>query len=77
MLAGASRLAEIARALRAAIEPACPLDLRIHTNGVRLDEQLCELFLAERVRVGISLDGDQTANDLHRRFVYPNGRSKL
>ena len=25
------------------------LDLRIHTNGVQLDEELCELFLAERV----------------------------
>ena len=63
----------IARDLRRAIEPVCRLDLRIHTNGVRLDEELCELFLAERVLVGISLDGDRSANDLHRR--YANGRS--
>jgi uncharacterized protein len=73
LLAGASRLGEIARALRAAIEPACSLDLRIHTNGMRLDEQLCQLFLTERVKVGISLDGDRAANDLHRR--YADGRS--
>lgn len=73
LLAGASRLAEIIQALRAAVEPVCPLDLRVHTNGVRLDEQLCQLFLAERVKVGISLDGDQAANDLHRRFA--DGRS--
>jgi uncharacterized protein len=73
LLAGASRLAQIARALRAAVEPACPLDLRIHTNGIRLDERLCEVFLAERVKVGISLDGDKAANDLHRRFA--DGRS--
>ena len=66
-------MASIARALRRAIEPVCRLDLRIHTNGVRLDEELCELFLAERVMVGISLDGDRAANDLHRR--YANGRS--
>src|SRR5271165_6153567 len=50
LLAGASRLAEIAQALRAAIEPVGPLDLRVHTNGVRLDEGLCEIFLAERVK---------------------------
>jgi uncharacterized protein len=73
LLAGASRLGEIAQQLRAAIVPVCPLDLRIHTNGMRLDEDLCDLFRAERVKVGISLDGDQAANDLHRRFA--DGRS--
>lgn len=73
LLAGAVRLRSIARELRRAIEPFCALSLRIHTNGVRLDTELCELFLAERVMVGISLDGDRAANDLHRR--YANGRS--
>ena len=73
LLAGAVRLGSIAADLRRTVEPVCRLDLRIHTNGVRLDEELCELFLAERVLVGISLDGDRAANDLHRR--YANGRS--
>jgi uncharacterized protein len=73
LLAGVVRLRSIVRELRRAIEPACDLDLRIHTNGVRLDAELCELFLAERVMVGISLDGDRAANDLHRK--YANGRS--
>jgi uncharacterized protein len=73
LLAGVVRLTSIARELRRAIEPVCDLDLRIHTNGVRLDTELCELFLAERVMVGISLDGDRAANDLHRR--YASGRS--
>ena len=73
LLAGAQRLSDIASALRAAIEPSCTLDLRIHTNGVRLNEEFCELFLAERIKVGVSLDGDQAANDLHRRFA--DGRS--
>jgi uncharacterized protein len=73
LLAGVERLGSIARKLRRAIEPVCSLDLRIHTNGVRLDAELCDLFLAERVMVGISLDGDRAANDLHRR--YANGRS--
>jgi len=73
LLAGAHRLAAISRELRRAIEPSCQLDLRIHTNGVRLDAEFCEVLLANRVMVGISLDGDRAANDLHRR--YANGRS--
>jgi uncharacterized protein len=73
LLAGAPRLGLIARDLRRAIEPVCRLDLRVHTNGVRLDAAFCELFRAERVKVGISLDGDRAANDLHRRYL--NGRS--
>jgi uncharacterized protein len=73
LLAGAHRLAEIARSLRVAIDPVCHLDLRIHTNGVRLDAEYCEVFRAENVMVGISLDGDQAANDLHRR--YADGRT--
>jgi uncharacterized protein len=73
LLVGASGLAGIVRELRASIEPVCRLDLRIHTNGVRLNAEFCELFLAERVMVGISLDGDRSANDLHRR--YADGRS--
>ncbi len=73
LLAGAPRLAWIARTLRKAVEPVCELDLRIHTNGVRLDEEFCELFRAERIKVGVSLDGDQAANDLHRRFADGRG----
>ncbi len=73
LLAGAPRLGEIARVLRRAIDPVCRLDLRIHTNGVRLNEELCELFRAQQVMVGISVDGDRAANDLHRRFA--DGRS--
>jgi len=73
LLAGVSRLAGIIRQLRATIEPVSRLDVRIHTNGVRLNAEFCELFLAERVMAGISLDGDRAANDLHRR--YADGRS--
>ena len=49
------------------------LDLRIHTNGVLLTEDLCELFAEYGVKVGISIDGDRIANDRHRR--YADGRS--
>jgi uncharacterized protein len=73
LLAGATRLGEIAWQLHRAITPVCSLDLRIHTNGVRLDEEFCEIFRSAGVKVGISLDGDRTGNDLHRR--YRDGRS--
>jgi uncharacterized protein len=73
LLAGAARLGEIASQLRAAIIPVCDLDLTIHTNGVRLDEEFCEVFLAAGVKVGVSLDGNRVGNDLHRR--YRDGRS--
>jgi uncharacterized protein len=73
LLAGATRLGEIAWQLRRAITPVCALDLRIHTNGVQLDEELCEVFRDAGVKVGVSLDGDRAGNDLHRR--YRDGRS--
>jgi uncharacterized protein len=49
------------------------LDLRVHTNGVRLNEEFCDLFVDYDVKVGVSIDGNRTANDRHRR--YANGRS--
>jgi len=59
--------------LRSIIDPVTRLDLRIHTNGVLLDEELCDLFVGYAVKVGVSLDGDREANDRHRRFS--SGRS--
>ena len=73
LLAGRARLGRIAAELRSALPGACRLDLRIHTNGVLLDEQFCELFAENGVKVGISVDGDRAANDRHRR--YADGRS--
>jgi uncharacterized protein len=73
LLAGHARLRWICTELRRVIEEACRLDLRIHTNGVRLDDQFLELFAQQRVGIGISLDGDRAANDRHRRHA--DGRS--
>ena len=69
LLLGHDGLHEVITALRSVIDPVARLDLRIHTNGVRLDEGLCDLFADYDVRVGVSLDGDRSANDRHRRFV--------
>jgi|HubBroStandDraft_5_1064220.scaffolds.fasta_scaffold00781_5 uncharacterized protein len=73
LLAGAARLRRICEILRREVEKVCPLDLRVHTNGVLLDDDLCRLFVEQHVKVGISIDGDQAANDRHRR--YADGRS--
>jgi uncharacterized protein len=47
--------------------------LRMQTNGLRLTPQMCELLVRHHVRIGVSLDGDRSANDRHRRFT--NGAS--
>jgi uncharacterized protein len=73
LLVGSARLRHVAGTLRSALAGVCDLDLRIHTNGVLLDEEFCELFTECGVKVGISLDGYRAANDRHRR--YADGRS--
>jgi uncharacterized protein len=73
LLAGRARLRRVVTELRSALAGTCGLDLRIHTNGVSLDEEFCELFAEHDVRVGISVDGGREANDRHRR--YADGRS--
>jgi uncharacterized protein len=73
LLLGQDGLRGILVTLRAVIDPVTRLDLRIQTNGVLLDEGLCELFAEYAVKVGVSLDGDRAANDRHR--LSANGRS--
>lgn len=73
LLLGHDRLRGVLRTLRSLIDPVTRLGLTVHTNGVLLDEGLCDLFTEYGVRVGVSLDGDRTANDRHRRFA--DGRS--
>src|SRR5580658_5736917 len=73
LLAGVTGLRRIVEAVSASLRGICDLDLRIHTNGIRLNEDFCEMFAANAVRVGISIDGYRLANDRHRR--YANGRS--
>ena len=75
LLAGPARLRQVAGTLRAALAGVCDLDLRIHTNGVLLDEAFCDLFADCGVQVGISIDGYRAANDRHRR--YADGRSSF
>ncbi|HEU5427465.1 MAG TPA: FxsB family cyclophane-forming radical SAM/SPASM peptide maturase [Actinocrinis sp.] len=73
LLLGPRALRETLDSLRERIAPIARLDLSIQTNGMLLDEEICDLFSEYGVRVGVSLDGDRAANDRHRRFA--DGRS--
>ncbi|MFG3499385.1 radical SAM/SPASM protein FxsBH, inactivated beta-hydroxylase extension form [Streptomyces sp. NPDC047928] len=73
LLAGPARLRRVCAELRRALDPVTDLDLRIHTNGLQLSPRYLDLFDEYGVKVGVSLDGDKTANDRHRRFA--DGRS--
>ncbi|MEU7576822.1 FxsB family cyclophane-forming radical SAM/SPASM peptide maturase [Streptomyces sp. NPDC041068] len=73
LLLGVKRLREIAMTLRDVVGGRVRLSLHVQSNGVMLNEKFCSLFDEFGVQVGISLDGDRVANDLHRR--YANGRS--
>jgi uncharacterized protein len=73
LLAGAHRVRRFVRSVRAAVPEGCALHLGMQTNGILIDENLCELFVAEGIKVGISLDGDRAGNDRHRTFA--DGRS--
>ncbi|WP_433789137.1 FxsB family cyclophane-forming radical SAM/SPASM peptide maturase [Actinoplanes sp. CA-252034] len=73
LLLGRERLREMLTELRSTVGAVTALDLRMQTNGIRLDEPMAELLLEFGVRAGVSLDGDRAANDRHR--LYRNGAS--
>jgi uncharacterized protein len=73
LLLGKDRMRRVLEMLVSHIAPVVTVGLRIHTNGVQLDEQWCDLFSDYGVKVGVSLDGDRAANDKHR--TYANGKS--
>ncbi|MFD6533591.1 radical SAM/SPASM protein FxsBH, inactivated beta-hydroxylase extension form [Streptomyces sp. NPDC060184] len=73
LLAGPARLRRVCEEFGSALAGVAELDLRIHTNGLQLSPRYLDLFAEFDVKVGISLDGDRTANDRHRRFA--DGRS--
>lgn len=70
LLAGADYIDVAATRLRNAVDAA--VDLRVQTNGTLLSDPMLDVLSRHDIRIGVSLDGDQNSNDLHRR--YPNGR---
>ena len=72
LLLGKTRMRALLDMLVSQVGSVTGLDLRIHSNGLLLDEQWCAMFREYGVKVGVSLDGDRVANDRHR--VFADGR---
>ena len=68
LLMGIDRLRETMSTLSSVIGRD-RLHLQIQTNGILLSPAICDLFVDFDVAVGVSLDGDRSANDRHRRFA--------
>jgi uncharacterized protein len=69
LMLGYDGFREIVDGLRHAVGGCAELEIGVQTNGVLLDEKFADYMLAERIRVGISLDGGRAANDRHRRYA--------
>jgi uncharacterized protein len=74
LLAGVARLTSMAAALREALHPV-EAQISLQTNGVLLDGPSIDALAAQGVHIGLSLDGDRSANDRHR--LYSHGRSSF
>lgn len=73
LLAGAAAIELAARAVRGAVPGGTSVDVRLQTNGLLLDDPMLEVLRRNEIYVGVSLDGDATANDRHRRFAHGGG----
>ncbi|NUP21281.1 MAG: FxsB family radical SAM/SPASM domain protein [Streptomyces sp.] len=66
LLVGPARLRRICEEITHILSPVTTVDLHMHTNGLLLHERHLEILKEFDVKVGISVDGDQAANDRHR-----------
>jgi len=71
LLAGADRIADCAAALRAAVEPAAAVSLRLQTNAMLLNRGMIDVLARHRIMIGASLDGGPADHD--RRRHRPDG----
>lgn len=67
LLAGPAVITSVATALRSNLPGHTTLDLRIQTNGQRLDRAMLDLLRQLDIKVGVSLDGNERQHDKHRR----------
>ena len=77
LLAGPGFIADVIATTRDAVGQDVAVRSCVQTNGVRLDERFLALFSELGVGVGVSLDGDQVAQDRHRKFASGRGSHAL
>jgi uncharacterized protein len=73
LLAGRDLLSRLLVSTRREAGPGITVDASIQTNAVGLSEAYLRLFDELGIRVGVSVDGDATAHDRHRRFASGRG----
>jgi uncharacterized protein len=73
LLAGPDYIAKAAHILRETIPSVF---LGMQTNGALLDERMLTVLREANVAIGVSLDGDATATNRHRRYAHGGGTFK-
>jgi uncharacterized protein len=73
LLAGQDLISQLVMSTRRWAGSATTVRAIVQTNGVGLSDAYLELFDELGVRVGVSIDGDVTAHDRHRRFASGRG----
>lgn len=73
LLAGRDLIFRLVTSARRQAGPRTTVHASVQTNGVGLSDAYLELFDELDVRVGVSVDGDATAHDRHRRFASGRG----
>lgn len=73
LLAGADVLADLAGAVRAGLPSHTAVSISMQTNGTLLDPRVLDTLAEAGIRIGVSLDGTDAANDAHRRYADGRG----
>jgi len=73
LLAGPDLISHVVSAMRDAAGAGITVRPSVQTNGTGLDEDYLALFARLGLRVGVSLDGGQAAQDRHRRYASGRG----
>lgn len=73
LLSGSDLLASVVTATREAAGGTTQVNARVQTNGARLDLGHLRVFDELDIKVAISLDGDRTAHDRHRKDARGKG----
>jgi uncharacterized protein len=73
LLVGSAYLDQAAAIMHSAISRRSRARLRVQTNGVLLTDSVLRVLRAADFQVSVSLDGDASAHDRHRRYANGHG----
>lgn len=73
LLTGPWPLIEALRKIRAEVDARVRVDSWVQTNGTLLDDETLDALEAHRIRIGVSLDGDEATQDSNRRHASGRG----